>query len=424
MQQVSCDIYLSSSSEKIHARKNITFFSASTKFVHDIGKKLRDAKQKIPKIKVPSQNFLHKRDKEALNLLLKSIRAEATRKIETCAAEILEKVSDAKDIHLETIPAETRREKRESRGKRWRKKSRKLNKRSLPFLGQIEAYITGQPSPSQWKHLKGVVASIKGALDSRGHEIHDIEHVLEDDQALFNLTFKKLESMTNETGELEDSIASILVFMDFNLKTEEVCSNGRTISNHLAHDSEVLKSIRDNSINFRPDPHLFPKKVVKEKLDEFRRENKRLSPFFSSDFEIQLMYSMRSAVTLIHDNVIHSRLIIPMIDHTLGFKFIEHAFLDKNDLEVIGILEKISLKKLDIVGCNDEQRLIMLFSEADLKSCQSTPQGDDFICKGRMIHLKSGPWPCKNPKLPNSIALELKNDLILLKTDQKSIEIN
>ena len=130
---------------------------------------------------------------------------------------------------------------------------------------------------------------------------------------------------------------------------------------------------------------------------------------------------MSSAITFLHDEVLHSVLAVPMVDITYTYDFIEHPLLDQNELQIIKNLEDIALKKLDVFLCNRSQRSILVYSAAGLNACRRTADHKVYICNGRVIKQQTYQHNCE--KLPKDIFFELSRDLILIKTDNKKLKL-
>ena len=130
---------------------------------------------------------------------------------------------------------------------------------------------------------------------------------------------------------------------------------------------------------------------------------------------------MSSAITFLHDEVLHSVLAVPMVDITYTYDFIEHPLLDQNELQIIKNSEDIALKKLDVFLCNRSQRSILVYSAAGLNACRRTADHKVYICNGRVIKQQTYQHNCE--KLPKDIFFELSRDLILIKTDNKKLKL-
>ena len=408
----SGDLFFYSDEIQIHASKNVSIFQNSTDSVLKILDELENAREKIPTLKQKAMKKNEIRNSEEvgnLKTLFGNLQQSIDAKIATCINEIDSTLYNAKKNFYDVIP----------------KKNLSRNKRapSIPLFGELWAAIGGNPSPSEWEDQKNLNRDMKIAVNSEKIEVAHIEHVLDDHSKIFNETFESLKNINHDFTFMEESVGSALILLDFNMKIDAVCSNGRYSANYLLHETEIMQSIRDNALDSKPDRNLFPPQKIKAEIEKYKQTNKKTAPYFSNNFEFSQLYSIRSATTVFHRNVIHSRMNLPLIDQTLRYQFVEFPNLSNEDLETISMLEKIAMKKLNIYACNDQLRSVILFSEQDMRSCKQLPQGSHYLCRGREIHQTSGVNPCANHKLPKVLALELKQDLILLKTDEKEIKV-
>ena len=90
--------------------------------------------------------------------------------------------------------------------------------------------------------------------------------------------------------------------------------------------------------------------------------------------------------------------------------------LSNTDTHILNNMQKHALRNLDYFGCNNEQNTILLYSSKDLFSCKKYAKGSSYLCFKRQIALFSGPNPCTNFHLNNTLAVELSRTVILLKT--------
>ena len=100
-------------------------------------------------------------------------------------------------------------------------------------------------------------------------------------------------------------------------RIDYICESGKGIAENLLTESQVIHEIRETSRENRPSTYLFPLKELYLKV-KFWKERQTV-PIFSTEQELETLYSMTSAITTIHKMAIFSVIVIPVADFTFQY---------------------------------------------------------------------------------------------------------
>ena len=391
----SSQLFFSTNDFIIHAKKNVTPFLENENCLKQIVTNLENVSSHIPNSNISIK----------LSYFLPELANTLQNRISQCISSIENKRISAKKTFLDAINSVERIE------------------RALDFIGDAIAYVSGVMGPTQMREEKAIIDGINDNLQNEQVEIEVIQNEIETER---DVVLKILPEISSIKDHLDDEQIKLKVAFEIIIafeKVEFLCNEGNEMADRLSNDANMLKSIHDNGLLNRADPNMFPPKEVLEKISDEVSSSKVESPYFNNEKKISQLYAMQSAVTIIHDDVIHSRMVIPLVDFTNSYNLVNYPDFNEFDTQIVFSLQKIAMKPIDVFGCNDNQRNIRLYSSKDLVSCQKMPKGSTYICSGRNILMKSGPVPCSNFKLPPEVAIELRPDLILLYSLTKSVKI-
>ena len=405
------DIYFSSNHMTIYVTKDIHHYLTNAKLLRKIQKTLETAKTKLPTVLLALQNELTSikkkpvtdKTKVYLNLTL----SELSDKVGTCADFIDKEYRDAVLFYNELTG-----------------QFHVINRRFIPFIGDAVQLAFGIPGPTAYDRQKATITKLSKAVDGVSNEMVGIEHFIQDDTKLLNNLLPRVDNFTTQFEEYNNYMEINHFLENLDLKFDRTCMKSEKISYNLRNEKMMLQTARDNALLSRPDRNLFPPSFVKSEIERYRDHDHIKTPFFSSTFDIEQLYAITLAETIIKGDKIHSMMSLPLIDATLGFDFCHFPLnLSEKDHRILNTLQKVALKSLDIFACSKEQRHFLIYSSKDLLKCFMLPKGNTYVCTGRHISLQSGPISCKDLKLPSSIAIELSPTLILLKTLEQSVKI-
>ena len=288
------------------------------------------------------------------------------------------------------------------------------------IIGEAISEMTGMQSPSFWQQEQISINKIKKVLNGEMKEIHILEHSMKDEITIVDNISSELKFLNSKDFETEKKLESFAYYLKAQHKIDHICFQGNIIADNLIKESNIIKEIKYDSRFNRPSQHLFPIEEIYKKVNEMKK--KELSPVFNSMQEIEQIYSMTAAVTVVNNTTIFSLMEIPLVDFTYRYKFMPHPILEKKDMVIINNLQKMAYKPLDLFLCSEAHKTIRIISSRDLNSCQRTTTNSLVICKGRKLKQFNYAHDCK--KLPNEILIELDSDLILMKSNLKTVQAN
>ena len=288
------------------------------------------------------------------------------------------------------------------------------------IIGEAISQMTGIQSPSSWQQEQMSINKIKKVLNGEMKEIHIIEHTMKNEITIVDKISTELNFLGSKEFETEKNLESFAYYLKDQHKIDYVCFQGNIIADNLIKESNIIKEIKYDSRFNRPSEHLFPIEEIYKKVNEMKK--KELSPVFNNMQEIEQIYSMTAAITVVNNNTIFSLMEIPLVDFTYRYNFMSHPILEKKDLMIINNLQKMAYKPLDLFLCSEAHKTIRIISSRDLNSCQRTATNSLVICKGRKLKQYNYAHECE--KLPNDILIELDSNLILMKSNLKTVQAN
>ena len=293
------------------------------------------------------------------------------------------------------------------------------SRRGIPVIGDIIRWVSSEPSPEMWhahfsmerdlsKLIKGNIIPGMGRL----------VHVIETHQETFDSIIPIVNELQESEMQLDNLFDLILDIIRDDQYLLRICLKGESSANRVLNDSIVLKNIHESALRNQPDPFLFPAHFLNDHIGSYKLDSK-LDPFSEDPHQIR---TLETAITIIENNHIHGLLLIPCINRSFKFKFLEHPILSSEDTLTLRNLETHAMKSIDIFGCNVEKQSILIFSSKDISfSCKRWSLALTYICFKRQILLKTDQNPCDKFNLKNSLAIELSPTLVLLKTSLSQV---
>ena len=447
---VNGKIYMSSEEISVHVTKDISNFKSNINLLFDFISSLLTINAKTPQILqgLVEETYSNKSKmsdlaKEYINLTM----AELEDKVKTCLHYLEFEHDKALTFYNSLVGEKHRLQKRSATSALLYNETdfssnsfmtvddlhnfleqhsgHKIEKRYIiPYIGDTFDSLIGVVGPTQWSHQLSTTKKLSKALENEEKEVVALEHTVRDNSDIISDSLVKIENFDLEFRKYRRYFELSMFFENLEFKVERGCDKGKFVAIRIREDTSSLSDIRNNALTSFPDRSLFPPQLIKKQIELSHESNHIRSPYFSSMYDISQIYGISSAVTVIKELKIHSMLTMPLIDGTLGMEYIDFPYnLSEKDHRILSTLNKLALKSLDVYGCNEQERLFLIFSSRDLTQCQKCPNGQCIVCKGRQISLESGPIICSNPVLPSSIVIELSPTLLLLKTEESSIDI-
>ena len=291
----------------------------------------------------------------------------------------------------------------------------KRKKRGIKLLGSLISALMDLPGPDDFLHQVSISndlsAIVKGSLvpgiKKLSHSIAAEKNFLNDIIPVINNSIIESEDISS----LFDLALDLLRDQNYLIQT---CLRTSAFARSILNESVVLKSIHTSSLENKASPYMFPSHFLNNHLNNIHLASGELDSYTHSNHEL---LNLQTCYTVFENFKIHSMLSIPNIDRTFHYKFLAHPLLNSKDSHTIHSMEKHALRKLDYFGCNDKQNSILLYSSKDLLACKKFEKSSSYLCFKRQIALFSGPKPCYNFHLENSLAVELSRTVILLKTN-------
>ena len=294
-------------------------------------------------------------------------------------------------------------------------------RRGIPFLGEILGAITSVPSPSQWSDEQVLIHNLGQVVAGNRNQTHLLEHTVKDEAQAIKKIEKEFESLLKIEFKSSKSVAAHSFYLNSRNKLDYICEEGKKISENLISEAEIIQEIRSQARLNRPSIHLFPLKELYLKSRFYKQKEK--VPIFGSEFEIEKLFAMCTAVTTIEKNIIYSIINVPVADFTFKFQIIDYPNFSQEDLDVISNIQKLALRPIDIFLCARAQNIMKVLSSKDLNMCQKTFNSQTYICTGRSIQYKNQNLALPCSQLPKSLVLELSSTTLLIKTNLKQLEI-
>ena len=294
-------------------------------------------------------------------------------------------------------------------------------KRSINPLGYMLAWATGMAGPSEWKDQKIALNHLVNAVKNNINETHLLTITFtEEKNFLDNLAAEYDKLLVLEHKNNDD----ITHYLSFDNRVESMCLQGQAIANTLLEQAKDLEDIRSNAGKNLPSEVLFPINKVFLKIQALKMQDQ--IPIFSTLKEIETLYEMATCTTVIKNNIIYSTLHVPLLDLN-GFnklEFLDYPIFTKEDLNTLRNLQTIALKPLDTFTCANKDKTINILSSRDLEECASSQGKDIFICSGRAVSYSQANFLKTCKSLTDSVVIQLSENTLLLKSNDKFIELN
>ena len=342
-----------------------------------------------------------------LKKVVNSMILECRQSINVCTDHLENRLTKSKEKYLQVI------------------NSKKLNrtKRGIPFLGELIATITDLPSPEAWGHQTQLVKDLIALANNQNTTMQKFESTIDDQIETIRTIKTSLSDLTifnEELAELNQYSTSIILD---NMKINRFCKQANEYTDILEfHVINKLTTMKINAIDFRPDPWMFPQSNLEKAITIFHNNNHKqlVDPFTHNTHQI---YNLNTAITTIESSNIHSILSIPTIDFTFSYDFIQHPNLSKKDTNILQHLSTLALKQLDTFACIEKSNYFITISSRDMIKCKNWKIKDLFICHQRTIRMQNNGENCNTFDFSNSLAIELKPTLILIKTNSLTLKI-
>ena len=397
-------IVLTSSYLKIHSVKNISNFQKNFAKINEFVQKMSEAEKEF---KIPSfreyLDYLHTNKSNYNKNFLVKMQKATLRNLKQCKNYVQKKNFQANDIFKKTL----------------NQHQNQRNKRGLKILGEIFSQITDIPSPTQWSDENKLIDDLKRIVSGEKNETHELKISIESQEKIIENMIPSLSKLSKNLEKSETTMDLFSNIIIDHLDFEFICNQGKQMVDELLREANSIKNVKEKALELKPDESLFPLEKIIEITENFHKSNKENSPVFGSDLEINQIYSMSSAVTIIEKDNIHSLLTIPIADFSYQFNFIPHPTLNSKDIKTINELSKIALKNIDIFTCTKNKRNLRLFSSRDLERCSTTPNAELHICRGRKSNVPTTRNMCEKFQLPSSLFIELSPNMILVKSNLK-----
>ena len=292
------------------------------------------------------------------------------------------------------------------------------NKRNI--FGDAISILTGMESPSQSFHERETVKKMQNVLKGEMKELNTIQHVLSDDIKAIESVSQDVAVLTNKEFETEKELELINYYLQSQHKIQKMCKTSQKFVDTVIEEALIVKEIKDKAKVFKASENLFPLEYIFQKVNE--QKNNEHSPIFSNFDQLEQVYDMSKALTVLNHTKIVSILKIPLVDHTLEYHEANIELKD-NAFELLNTLRKSSHMSLDLFVCHKMDKTVKIMSRSQLQKCLKTYSNSIIICEGRKLKQQSNDFTRPCTEFPDDLIIELKYNKILLKTEQKNVKI-
>lgn len=255
------------------------------------------------------------------------------------------------------------------------------NRRAIEFLGNLISYVTGVPSPSEWRlnqininHLKQAMIDLNTKGDIEGRMITTNEHHIDKLHKSLDILCKQLNLTLGKVNSMENGIRSNLIFNTLKegslellegveetvRSVEKIMEKGRL---HLA----TLEGLSDTFTHMA--------------LLDIQARNRVLSPIYSS-FEVTKYYNLPTATITIHDRQIWTSLKIPLVNFS---KYYNQIRIGTQYHDEIVSLARIGA--IDPLWFTDNHDIHTIVSRKAVDSCLNLYKLT--LCEGRNVFLRT-----------------------------------
>ena len=293
-------------------------------------------------------------------------------------------------------------------------------KRSINPLGYMLAWATGMAGPSEWKDQKIALAHLENAVKNNINETHLLTLTFTEEKTFLDNLASEYEKLLVLEHKNNDEIT---FYLSLDNKVESMCLKGQALANTLLEQAKDVEDIRSNAGKNLPSEVLFPTIKVFHKIQLLKMKDQ--VPIFSTIKELETLFQLATCTTVIKDNIIYSTMHIPLLDLNGSNKleFLDYPIFTKEELKTLRNLQTIALKPLDTFTCAQKDKTINILSSRDLNECASSPNKDIFICTGRSVSYTQNNFLNTCKSLTESIVIQLSENTLLLKSNDKFIDI-
>ena len=259
--------------------------------------------------------------------------------------------------------------------------SKQTNKRAIEFLGNVISYITGVPSPSEWRlnqenirHLKNAMIKLTKLDNEIGKRISTNSHHLSVINQKLNSLTLSLNYTTNKINLMEQDMRANLIFEALETGT---LSTLECLESFLSGIENVIFKGHFNLASVEGISHEF----IRDAIVDIQSSFKTLSPIFGMD-SINSYYESPLATVSLHDSEVWTSVKIPLVNFNNLYK----RLLDTSPYA-------IELNQLNSLGArnplwytNKMERNIFLSKDLQEK-CLFVR--NTYICQGRSVIINS-----------------------------------
>ena len=288
------------------------------------------------------------------------------------------------------------------------------------IFGDAWSILTGMESPSASLHERKTVKKMQTILKGEMKELHTVQHVLSDELKAIDSVSQDVSVLTNKEFQTEKELELINYYLQTQHRIQKMCKTSHNFADKVMEEVQIVNEIKDKAKIFKASENLFPLEYIFKKVNEHKSNEH--TPIFSNFDQLEQVYDMSKALTILNETKIVSILNIPLIDHTLEYHEVEIELKDEG-FELLDNLRKSSHSSLDLFVCHKLDKTVKIMSRSQIQKCLKTYTNSMIICEGRELKQQSNDFtkPCND--LPEDMIIELKYNKILLKTNQKTVRI-
>ncbi len=280
-------------------------------------------------------------------------------------------------------------------------------KRAINFLGELLSGITGNPSPSDFKHLNELVSDLESVTNDEIDDIKNLPDLQTIDHNSIHFNFDLINKVNTIVSDNTDKIDRD----ESDIATCDILDN---LVENVKDEVEIVLEIESKSTQFLPSRNMFPQKRIEKTISDLSKQDDILKPYFLTGNKLEEFYSLKSTLTTNHDNLILSIAMIPMINPTKTMKLQPMSLEQKTNKHILTI-ETVAKTRLTRIATDPDERYFNLISEHDLDKCNKIENKDKYICDHRFIEIRQNQLNSKNPCL----AYEIEHNTFVLTCEAK-----
>ncbi len=275
-------------------------------------------------------------------------------------------------------------------------------KRGFNVLGELLSDITGNPSPSEFKHLKILVKDLQSLTNDEVDDIKNLHDIQTTEHKSIQLNFDLINKVNTIASGNKNQL-------DNDESDVAVCDILDNLVESVKDEVETVLEIESKSTQFLPSRSMFPQKRIEKTISNLSKQDDILKPYFLTGNKLEEFYSLKSTLTSIHKNEILSIAMIPMINPTKTMSMKSMSLRQKTNNHILTI-EAVAKTRLTKIAIDPNERYFNLISEHDLEKCNKLENRDKYICDHRFIEIRLNQLNSKNPCLAYEIE---QNDFVL-----------